>query len=130
MSVLLVSGALGSLQAEVFVPDKARSEIRVHAQATNHRFNGVLKNYDLRIEGKSGGSVPSKVELKWDFKDLDTADKKRNKNMLKWLEHAKTPTGSFRMTTWLQDAKGQTFARGKITIHGVAKEVTFPCRES
>ncbi|NNM30430.1 MAG: YceI family protein, partial [Akkermansiaceae bacterium] len=123
--VMLLGAGLSA--AEVFVPDKARSRIAVDARATNHSFTGILTAYDLRIEGRDGSAEPTRVELKWDFKHLDTADKKRNRNMLKWLEHARTPTGSFVMTKWIRDAKGRTFSRGKITIHGVTREVTFPC---
>jgi polyisoprenoid-binding protein YceI len=118
------------LLADTFVIDKSRSSIAVDAKATNHRFTGTLKDFDVKITGLRKSLVPTKVELKWDFKNLDTADKKRDRNMLKWLEYGKKPTGSFVMTKWIDDGKGNTFTRGNITIHGVKKEITFPCKVS
>ncbi|MDA0767325.1 MAG: YceI family protein [Verrucomicrobia bacterium] len=116
------------LQADTFVLDKARSRIAVGAKATTHAFTGVLKDFEVKITGVRKSLEPTAVELKWDFKDLDTDEPKRNANMLNWLDHAKTPGGSFKMTKWIRDAKGQTFARGDIIIHGVKKQITFPCK--
>lgn len=128
--IALLAAFPGSLpgQVERFAVDKAKSRIAVGARATNHDFTGVLTAYDLKITGKKGSRTPASVHLKWDFKDLHTGDKKRDRNMLKWLEHAKMPHGEFRLVKWIRDAEGTTFARGTITIHGVRRTITFPCR--
>ena len=127
-TAILLAAGTAELRAETFVVDKGRSRIVVQAKATNHAFTGVLTDYTLKISGKDGSAEPTAVDLRWDFKHLDTANRKRNRNMLKWLDHARTPTGSFRMTNWSRDARGQAIAHGILTIHGVSKEIRFPCQ--
>ena len=104
--------------------DKGRSRIQVDAKATGHRFTGTLKEYTAKVSGDSGSLRPEAFALDWSFKDLDTDDKKRDAEMLHWLEN-RDAKGNFRFDkSWTE--KDGSHAMGTLTIHGVSKKVSFP----
>ena len=105
--------------------DKERSRIQVDAKATGHTFTGTLKDYKASVSGDAASLKPSGFELKWKFSDLDTADAKRDAEMLKWLGGG-APQGSFKFTKSWTDKKGQPQGMGTLTIHGISKTVSFP----
>lgn len=105
--------------------DQARSRIQVDAKATGHGFTGTLKKYTATVSGDEKSLAPSGFNLNWSFKDLDSADEKRDKEMIKWLGGG-DPKGSFKFVKSWTDAKGATHAQGTITINGVSKTISFP----
>lgn len=118
---ILLSPFSRSAQVEV---DLGRSRIQVDAKATGHGFTGSLQKYEAKVAGDAATGKPTAFDLKWDFNDLDTADDKRNKEMVKWLGGGK-PKGSFSFVkSWNEKADGGN-AQGKLTINSVAKDVSF-----
>ena len=105
--------------------DTARSRIQVDAHATGHDFTGTLDRYDARASGDPSSLKARSFELSWRFSDLHTADGKRDGEMLKWLEDA-SPEGSFRFTKSWTDEAGGLHGMGRLSIHGVTKDVSFP----
>lgn len=105
--------------------DPARSRIQVDAKATGHEFSGNLAKYTLKVEGDSVSGKPTQLDLAWDFNDLDTADEKRDKEMLKWLGGGK-PKGSFSFAKAWDDNPDGGKAQGTLTINGVPKSISFP----
>ena len=104
--------------------DKTKSRIQVDAKATGHEFTGTLDDYTAKVTGSDAALEPTAVDLTWKFSDLKTGDEKRDKEMIKWLGGA-GPEGSFTFTkTWTD--KGNTYAMGKHTIHGISKAIAFP----
>jgi polyisoprenoid-binding protein YceI len=119
--MLLVSAQAGADTLDI---DKAKSRIQVDAKATGHEFTGNLSDFKATVRGDSNTLAPAAVELVWKFADLKTDDEKRDKEMIKWLGGGK-PEGSFKFTkTWTD--KGNNFAQGTLTIHGVSKTIAFP----
>lgn len=113
-----------AVSAETLNVDKQRSRIQVDAQATGHAFTGTLGDYQATVKGDASGLRPTAVKLTWKFADLKTGDEKRDAEMIKWLGGG-GPEGSFEFTkTW--DDKGERYAQGKLTIHGVSKTISFP----
>jgi len=105
--------------------DKDRSRIQVDAKATGHKFTGTLKDYTASVSGDVASLKPQGFELKWNFKDLDTDDAKRDTEMIKWLGGG-DPMGNFRFTKGWTGKDGVQQGTGKLTIHGVSKEIDFP----
>lgn len=103
----------------------ARSRIQVDAKATGHAFTGSLAKYTATVTGDPVSFKPTKFDLAWDFNDLDTGDKKRDAEMVKWLGGGK-PKGTFSFAkSWEETAAGGK-AQGALTVNGVAKTVAFP----
>lgn len=117
--------AASSVQAATLEVDQERSRIQVDAKATGHNFTGTLKKYTAKVSGDTASLKPEGFELQWSFKDLDTDDAKRDKEMITWLGEA-DPKGSFKfIKSWTDDA-GKNHAMGNLTIHGVSKTISFP----
>jgi polyisoprenoid-binding protein YceI len=119
---LAMAGASFAATLEV---DQARSRIQVDAKATGHAFTGTLAKYTAVVSGDGKSLAPSGFNLAWSFKDLDSADAKRDKEMIKWLGGG-DPKGSFKFIKSWTDSKGATQAQGTITINGVSKTISFP----
>lgn len=105
--------------------DQERSRIQVDAKATGHNFTGTLKKFTAKVSGDASTLQPEGFELQWAFKDLDSEDAKRDKEMIKWLGEA-DPKGSFKFIKSWTDASGKTHGMGTVTIHGVSKTISFP----
>jgi polyisoprenoid-binding protein YceI len=115
----------GFCQAATLEVDKQRSRIQVNAKATGHNFTGTLKDYKATANGDAASLVPSGFGLSWSFADLDTADAKRDVEMIKWLGGG-APKGSFKFTKSWTDKAGKTNCMGDLTINGVSKTISFP----
>jgi polyisoprenoid-binding protein YceI len=131
MKTILIAASAGflfaatSARSATVEVDKARTRIQVDAKATGHTFTGSLTKYTAKVSGDPSTGKPTGFNLAWDFNDLDTADEKRDQEMVKWLGGGK-PMGSFSFAkSWDEKADGGK-AQGKLTINGVAKEVSFP----
>lgn len=131
MKTILIAATAGFLsiateaRSATVEVDMARSRIQVDAKATGHTFTGSLKKYTAKVSGDAVTGKPTGFDLAWDFNDLATADEKRDKEMIKWLGGGK-PKGSFSFgKSWEESATGGK-AEGTLTIHSVAKSVTFP----
>ena len=115
--------------AATFHVDKASSSISVKAKATGGGFTGTLSDFQADIQGDASTLKPSSVKVTWKFSDLDTKEAKRNKKMLSWLETGTHPNGEFTLTKTFEKTvlgKKQTYAVGKIKIHGITKQIVFP----
>ena len=120
----LVFGVSLSMAASLDV-DPSRSRIQVDAKATGHGFTGNLQKYTIKAAGDVAASKPTQLDLSWDFNDLDTADEKRDVEMIKWLGGGK-PKGSFKFIKSWDEKAGSGSAQGTLTINGVDKTVSFP----
>jgi polyisoprenoid-binding protein YceI len=105
--------------------DQGRSRIQVDAKATGHNFTGTLKDYKASVSGDAASLRPGEFELTWNFSDLDTADPKRDAEMIKWLGGG-NPKGGFKFTKSWTDQSGKLQGMGILTINGVSKTVSFP----
>ena len=121
-------GLLGSLvvsQAATLEVDKTKSRIQVDAKATGHNFTGTLKDYKVAVSGDETSLKPAGFDLNWVFTDLDSADAKRDAEMIQWLGGGK-PKGSFKFVKSWTDKAGAEQAMGTLTINGVSKTISFP----
>lgn len=124
--LLSVSAMTAGLSfAETLKVDKQKSRIQVDASATGHAFTGTLADYQAAVTGDAGTMEPSSFKLDWKFKNLKTADEKRDQEMIKWLKEA-DPAGQFTFVKSWKGKDGKTYAMGQLMIHGVTKDITFP----
>jgi len=105
--------------------DSNRSRIQVDAKATGHNFTGTLEKFTIKATGDPATGKPTDLDLAWDFNDLDTADEKRDKEMIKWLGGG-APKGSFKFVKSWDETVGGGNAQGTLTINGVPKTISFP----
>jgi len=128
--VALLAFTVMSANASDLTLDARKSWLKFDASATGHSFDGALKKFDAEVSGDATSLNPAAASLSWDFKDLDTDEPKRDVEMLKWLEHGKSPKGSFQMTkSWVDDS-GVTWVQGTLKIHSIAKTIAFPIQTS
>jgi polyisoprenoid-binding protein YceI len=113
--------------AGLLVVDADTSYIQVAVSSTADSFAGVLEKYDAAIEAAPSDRLPSKAEVKFDFKDLKTGNVKRDKAMLEWMGYTNHPGAAFRLTDWKQDGTN-TVASGEFTLHGVTHTMAIPVR--
>lgn len=110
--------------AETLKVDQERSRIHVDGKSTGHGFTATLEDYTAKVAGDTGKLEPTRFELNWKFSDLNTYNKKRDSNMIKWLGGA-DPKGSFKFVKcW--EKNGVKYAQGKLTINKISKTITFP----
>jgi YbbR domain-containing protein len=70
---------------------KAQSKVEVVVNVTAHTFVASLENYDLKITVDTERAKIINTEFSFDFKELKTGKKARDKEMLKWEEYNKYP---------------------------------------
>jgi polyisoprenoid-binding protein YceI len=128
-ALVFISALLQANAADLTL-DARNSWVKFDATATGHSFDGSLKKFDAEVSGDLSSLTPSSANLEWDFKDLDTDEPKRDAEMLKWLDHGKSPKGSFRMSKSWTDAAGKTWVQGTLRIHSISKLVAFPIETS
>jgi polyisoprenoid-binding protein YceI len=75
----------GVALCSTLVVDLTRSRIHVDASATGHHFTGTMEKFTAKASGDPSSLAPSSFDMQWSFKDLDTDDAKRDKEMVKWL---------------------------------------------
>jgi len=124
--ILAAAGFVIPAHASTFVVDKAKSSVLVDVKATGDSFTGKLTSYNATIKGDKSTMKPSKVTFDWNFAQLKTGKGKRDKKMISWLEN-KTK-GSFVLNSFTKRADGRTWAKGKMTIHGVTHPIEFPAK--
>jgi polyisoprenoid-binding protein YceI len=120
--LLLLFALVNSAPAAMLQIDRQKSKIEVQVKSTLHDFSGTLEKYELSIAFDPKTNVPTKADLTFDFKDLNTGLKGRDSDMLKWLAYASNPQASFHLTGWKEDGS-QFNARGELSLHGVSKEI-------
>jgi polyisoprenoid-binding protein YceI len=105
--------------------DRSKSKIEVAVNSTVSSFTGKLENYQAAIECDPAQPLPTRAEVTFDFKDLQTGIEGRDKHMLKWLQYSKNPKASFYLTDWKQNG-AESLAQGELTIHGVQRTIQMP----
>ncbi len=121
-----ISGFLGNVNASTFVVDKTNSSVLIDVKATGDSFTGKLNSYTAVIQGDQATKKPSKVTFGWDFLNIKTGKDKRDKKMISWLETKSK--GSFTLDSFTKRTDGRTWAKGKMTIHGVTQVIEFPAK--
>lgn len=124
--VLFQSALFSAIPAEIKVAPE-QSTIEVSVKATGDDFVAKLAKYDAKIDADPGSGVPLHGEVSWNFQELKTGNKGRDKEMLHWLEHSRIPAAKFTLKECaLKD--GGCMATGQLEIHGMTRTIAFPLR--
>jgi len=105
--------------------DPQKSKITVEVTTTVHDYTGTVTAFQVNIDCDANEPQPGKADLSFDFKDLKTGSKGRDKDILKWLKYASNPKGSFHLTSWKQDGTN-SIALGELTVNGVQQSIQLP----
>lgn len=122
ISTLSLHGEARLLQIE-----KEKSYIVVGVNVTAHSFIANLENYNLKIQVDAENAKIITTKFSFDFHDLKTGKKARDKAMLKWEEYNKYPYGTFNLNQ-IHEQGEKLIAVGKLMLHGIEKEITIPIK--
>lgn len=125
-SLLFCSISFHGITSELLV-DPNDSMIEVAVNATGDDFVAKLTEFESKITLADSNNVPIAASIGWDFANLKTGKKGRDKEMLNWLNHAETPKGQFVMTN-CEVKDGSFIVSGRLTLHEVARELTIPMK--
>jgi polyisoprenoid-binding protein YceI len=118
--------ATGGFAAERrLVLDPAQSRVEVAVKATVDSFTARLPAYVTEIDVGEGGRI-SAARFAFQFRDLLTGKPKRDAAMHEWQDTDRHPAGEFRLAGLEVGADGRAEARGRLTLHGVTRDVAFP----
>lgn len=113
------------------------SRVGFDAKSTLHDFSGTAADVEGSFTARlSHPEAGAKGNAKVLAVNLDTGIKERNQDMESSLEVTRFPTIEFVLSSFQTtqvDAKAMTVsgtAKGKLTLHGVTKDVTVPLRFS
>ncbi len=104
----------------------AQSKIEALAKASMHSFTASITSYDAQVTIDDTTHRPTAASLTFNCSALKTADEKRDREMLKWLEHDKIPVCSFILSTLAPIEANRYTATGKLTLHGQTRDLSFP----
>ncbi|MBX3737172.1 MAG: YceI family protein [Candidatus Didemnitutus sp.] len=119
-------GANGLIAANHAVQfDPAQSTVDVTVKATIDSFTGKLAAYELTGAADDSGHIVA-ARLSFHFRDVLTGKPKRDAAMHEWQHTDQFPDASFELTAVTTAADGSSHASGKLTFHGVTRELDFP----
>lgn len=127
LAVLLPVTMAGAARAATFAtdPNHCTSQFAVrHMMLSAVRGTILCSEGTIAIQGDS--AFPAAVKVTLNLKTLDTKNEKRDKSLLNdYFEAEKYPTMTFESSK-IVPGSGQKFQMtGKLTLHGVTKEVTL-----
>lgn len=126
LGLALASAAAGLGAGPALVVDPAASRITVAVRVTVDSFTAKLNRFDAAVAMADDGRVLS-ARVAFQFRDLVTGKDGRDQAMHKWQETDKFPDGTFELASLEPAATAGAFtATGKLTLHGVTRELKFP----
>ncbi len=105
--------------------DAAQSRVDIVVKASMDSFTGQLNRYDAVLTADGEGKIAG-FRLTFQFLDIATGKEGRDKAMHKWQETDKFPDGSFVLATLKPVEGGGYTAIGRLTFHGVTRDLQFP----
>ena len=124
MFILAVIGYGFTCSAMELKVDTEQSTVVATAKATGHQFTAEPETFDCQMEISQEGQIQS-VSFSFNFADLKTGKKKRDSEMLHWLDSESYPSLNYVMTE-LKQEDGQQILIGTVSIHGKTIELAVP----
>ena len=94
-ALALFPSALFPAHADEVKVAQEQSTVEVSVKATGDDFVAKLAKYEARIDADARTAVPLGGVVSWNFQDLKTGNKGRDKEMLHWLEQSRFPMAKF-----------------------------------
>lgn len=109
----------------ILVLDPVQSRVEIVVKATVDSFTGKLAQPQAVVTLASDGSVAG-ANLSFKFRDILTGKEKRDRAMHDWQQSDTFPDGRFVLAGLTATAPGRFDALGRLTFHGVTRDLTFP----
>lgn len=119
-----LSGPLGAAPASLTV-DPLQSRIEIAVTATGHSFTARLEEFSVNVTADAEAGVVNAVKLDFRFASVRTANAARDRAMQEWQQTEKFPDVTFVLTDFQRADGGHFHARGKLTLHGEARDVAL-----
>lgn len=128
LALLGIATAFGGASAaeRPLAIDPAHSVVEVEVRTILRNFNVQLTRYSARVVVEPGKGTVRAATFDFDWADLHSGNAGRNRELLRWAEHARFPAGHFILHDFESLPSGTGQARGELTLHGITHEVTFP----
>jgi polyisoprenoid-binding protein YceI len=128
--LLLFAGLAGPAAARAasraLVIDPGESAIQIDVSSTLDSFVAHLQNFEAAIVLDPIQGGVQAAHFRFLFSQLKTGEADRDEAMYRWEDIGAFPEGSFVLTS-VAPASGRRFlARGRLRLHGVEREVSFP----
>jgi polyisoprenoid-binding protein YceI len=105
--------------------DPEASSVTFVGHATGHSFHGSVTHWTLDLTVPDGADIPDKAVFTAKVLDLTTDHKKRDEEMMHWIEPEKADNIMFELTEISATDEGQE-AEGKLMLHGIELPITIP----
>jgi polyisoprenoid-binding protein YceI len=127
---LLLGAALAALPAsaaDTYTVDKSHSEVGFQVRHLVSKVRGRFTDFEGAVQIEPGKPEASSVELTIKTASIDTTQASRDEELRSaaFFDAEKFPTITFRSTKVVATGKDKYAVTGKLTMHGVEKEVTL-----
>lgn len=122
--LLATAGATAAAERPLAI-DFSQSRVEIAVKATVDSFTGKLARYEPAVLVDESGRISS-ARLSFHFRDVATGKAGRDEAMHKWQKTDSFPDGEFQLSSLEPAANGGFTAFGRLTFHGVTREVRFP----
>lgn len=125
LAILFCAAEVPAAEAIVAV-DQTASHIDISVKATVDSFVGKLATYtpSVTIDRVTGAILAARLSFHFDA--VKTGNEKRDREMHVWQDTAKFPEGEFILTSLGAPAGGKLIVLGRLTLHGVTHDLSFP----
>jgi polyisoprenoid-binding protein YceI len=105
--------------------DPAHSTVEVAVRASLHSFTARLTTFETVLVADDTGRIRH-GRVAFHFRDLLTGRADRDRRMHAWQETPAHPDGAFELVALEPAAPGSFVAVGRLTLHGVTRDLRFP----
>ncbi|MFI5357578.1 MAG: YceI family protein [Opitutales bacterium] len=126
LGLLLLPWAATAAEPRGLVVDEAHSQVTVAVKATVDSFTAILEHYEAAIQVDPAGRRVRTAVFRFKFADLKTGKPGRDAEMNTWEQSAQFPDARFTLTSLTPGTDGRLVAHGRLRLHGVERELTFP----
>ena len=125
-ALLPLAGSWAGAAEQALVMDGARSSVEIEVKATVDSFTGRLDAFDAAVTVDPATGRVAGARFAFHFADVHTGNGGRDEQMNAWQDTAHHPDGVFVLGSLAPAEGGGFFAKGTLTLHDVAREISFP----
>ncbi len=126
--LLGISAVSQAQQVKVF-SDKKQSFLRYAMNHPLHSWTGESKDFTSVILTDEKKSEITQVAVSCKISTFDSGNANRDSHMIEVTEAIKYPVITFASTSITRKADGKLEVAGKLTFHGVTKEISFEAEQ-
>ncbi len=124
LALALTFGRAGATE-HALIFDLPQSRVEISVKATLDAFLSRLRVFEPMVTVDDEGQVVA-AEFHFRFADIATGKPKRDHALHEWQQSDVFPDSHFVLSKLVTTAEGYLQAKGKLTLHGVTREISFP----